>query len=204
MSNYNFTPTLNGLNNIEADEITASSGSIDKLNIGTLTGDTLTNCNLINCTVSSNSTVNLGIAPKQYVDLFAKKSASNIFTGAENRFDNNIRVLGDVNVQGDTIFLGNNTFSGTLTNISGITMCSSLSVSGSASFSGTTTSSNAPTTANDLTNKNYVDNYVDTSIAGCAKLSTANTFIGINTFSNTVNSVITFNGLSTDFNKIII
>ena len=38
MSNYNFTPTLNGLNNIEADEITASSGSIDKLNIGTLLG----------------------------------------------------------------------------------------------------------------------------------------------------------------------
>ncbi len=63
MSNYNFTPKLNGLNNIEADEITASSGSKDKLNIGALTGDTLTNCK-----VSSNPTINLGIAPKQYVD----------------------------------------------------------------------------------------------------------------------------------------
>ncbi len=73
MSNYNFTPTLNGLNNIEADEITASSGSIDKLNIGTLTGDTLTNCNLINCTVSSMPTVNLGIVPKQYVDFYFPK-----------------------------------------------------------------------------------------------------------------------------------
>jgi len=49
---------------------------------------------------------------------------------------------------------------------------------------------------------------VDTSIAGCAKLSTANTFTDVNTFSNrvnlngvtSVNSLITFNGLSTDFN----
>ena len=78
MSNYNFTPTLNGLNNIEADEIqstniTAGSGNINNLNVSLIYGDTLTNCNLENCTVSEDPTVDLGIASKQYVDLFAKK-----------------------------------------------------------------------------------------------------------------------------------
>jgi len=84
------------------------------------------------------------------------------------------------------------------------TILGNTTISGSTIFTTLPTSSIVPSTVDDLTNKLYVD----TSIAGCAKLSTANTFTDVNTFSNrvnlnfatSVNSVITFNGLSTVFN----
>ena len=163
MSNYNFTPTLNGLNNIEADEITASSGSIDKLNIGTLTGDTLTNCNLINCTVSSNPTVNLGIAPKQYVDLCPKLSESNIFTGG-NYFNNNVEFDDyvtfnqDITINGSTTFMDSNGF----TTMNGTLLLENLVISKSAVFGGICPSSTVtPTTNNHLCRLRFLnDNFV--------------------------------------------
>ncbi len=153
MSNYNFTPTLSGLNNIEADEITASSGSIDKLNIGTLTGDTLTNCNLINCTVSSNPTVNLGIAPKQYVDLCPKLSESNIFTGGNYfysnvqfndyvQFDDYVTFDKDITINGSTTFTDSNGF----TTMNGPLILENLNVTNSAVFGGICPASNVTPT----------------------------------------------------------
>ncbi len=160
MSNYNFTPTLNGLNNIEADEITASSGSIDKLNIGTLTEDTLTNCNLINCTVSSNPTVNLGIAPKQYVDLFAKKSASNSFTDS-NYFYSNVQFYDYVQFDDSVTFNKDITFNQDIiinasTMMNGTLLLENLNVTNSAIFGGICPASSVtPTTNNHLCRKRF-------------------------------------------------
>ena len=53
MSNFQFSQSLDGLNNIEAD-----SASIT----------TLTNCNLLNCTTSTAPTINNAIVNKKYVD----------------------------------------------------------------------------------------------------------------------------------------
>ncbi len=192
MSNYNFTPTLNGLNNIEADEIqstniqsnniTANSGTIDNLNIGTIYGDTLTNCNLENCTVSDDPTDDLGIASKQYVDLCAKLSENNIFTGTTNRFDNNVRILGSVNITGTNLcgrleVTGTADFNDT-TNFSGTN-----NINGATIFNTLPTSSIVPTTENQLCNKYYIDNSSH-SIAGYAKLADENNFTAKQLFNN--------------------
>ena len=62
MSNYNFTPTLNGLNNIEADEIISNS-----ITTSNLTGN-LTNAVLTNCTTSADPISSSNIANKNYID----------------------------------------------------------------------------------------------------------------------------------------
>jgi hypothetical protein len=53
MSNFQFSQSLDGLNNIEADNATIT---------------TLNNCNLLNCTTSTTPTINNSIVNKSYVD----------------------------------------------------------------------------------------------------------------------------------------
>ena len=53
MSNFQFSQSLDGLNNIEADNATIT---------------TLNNCNLLNCTTSTTPTINNAIVNKKYVD----------------------------------------------------------------------------------------------------------------------------------------
>ena len=53
MSNFQFSQSLDGLNNIDADNATIT---------------TLNNCNLLNCTTSTTPTINNAIVNKKYVD----------------------------------------------------------------------------------------------------------------------------------------
>ena len=67
MANYNFTPTLNGLNNIDADYINSSSINTDLITSSTLTGN-LTNSILTDCITLTVPTTISGIVNKSYCD----------------------------------------------------------------------------------------------------------------------------------------
>ena len=67
MANYNFTPTLNGLNNIDADYINSSSINTDLVTSTTLTGN-LTNSILTDCITLTVPTTISGIINKAYCD----------------------------------------------------------------------------------------------------------------------------------------
>jgi hypothetical protein len=67
MNNYNFTQSLDGLNNIEADNINVSSLNVDDLVANTAEIITLSDCNLVNCDTDTplNTT---SVVNKSYVD----------------------------------------------------------------------------------------------------------------------------------------
>ena len=76
MSNYNFTPTLNGLNNIEAHEIRSNS-----ITTSNLTGN-LTNAVLTNCTTSADPISSSNIANKNYIQRVVGDSSGAAVVGA--------------------------------------------------------------------------------------------------------------------------
>ena len=67
MNNYNFTQSLDGLNNIEADNVNTSNLNVGSLIVDTAEITTLSDCNLINCTAETplNTT---SVVNKTYVD----------------------------------------------------------------------------------------------------------------------------------------
>ena len=71
MSNYNFSQSLDGLNNIQADSATIT---------------TLNNCNLINCTTSTTPVINNSIVNKNYVD-------NNFFNLTTNQSINGLKLF---------------------------------------------------------------------------------------------------------------
>lgn len=198
MNNYNFTPTLDGLNNIEADNITATSGTINNLNTSSITGDTLTNCNLVNCTTDADPLIPDGIANKNYVDNaitsgtfgFASTIFPNTFSSS-NTFSN-ISIFNAVAYFNSVPeCTGNPTTNNQLMRKSyGDNTYSKLNDANN--FYGQNTfntycpiSSVEPTDPTNLTTKNFVDTATH-SIAGYAKLVATQTFSGINTFSNSL------------------
>ena len=62
MSNFSFSQSLDGLNNIDADNISTST-----INVNTATITTLNNSNLVNCT-SSTPSIPQSIVNKNYID----------------------------------------------------------------------------------------------------------------------------------------
>jgi len=87
MNNYNFTQSLDGLNNIEADNINTSVLNVGSLVVNTAQITTLSNSNLVNCTsntpVNNNSIVNKTYVDANFVDL---TNAQNI--GGSKTFNN--------------------------------------------------------------------------------------------------------------------
>ena len=68
MSNYNFTQSLDGLNNIESNNINTENLSVNNLNVNYGTITTLSNSNLINCTTTTTPVNPNDIPNKYYVD----------------------------------------------------------------------------------------------------------------------------------------
>jgi len=72
MNNYNFTQSLDGLNNIEADTINTSNLNIGSLVVNTAKITTLSDCNLVNCTTDTplnpTSAVNKSYVDNNFVD----------------------------------------------------------------------------------------------------------------------------------------
>jgi len=199
MSNYNFTPTLNGLNNIDADEIntntiTSSTANIANLVVPIINGDSLKNCVLTNCTVAADPIDYYDIVPKGYMfasileienillGVAAWKTADNIFT-YQNTFTNYCPIatvaptISTHLVNKDYVDNASHTLAGYA------------KLSDNQIFTGTNTfnsycpiSTVAPTILTHLTNKNYIDNNSH-SIAGYAKLSDNQIFTGTNQFT---------------------
>ena len=79
MNNYNFTQSLDGLNNIEAETITASNASFSSLN-----NSVLSNCDFVNCSTSTTPVNNNSIVNKIYADsnfMFKTGSVTESITG---------------------------------------------------------------------------------------------------------------------------
>ena len=98
MNNYNFTQSLDGLNNIEADSINTSN-----LNVGSLVADnaeitTLSDSNLVNCTTTTIASQDDDLVNKKYVvDNFVDR-ANNLTQDINGikTFTNNTRFNGNV------------------------------------------------------------------------------------------------------------
>jgi microcystin-dependent protein len=67
MNNYNFTQSLDGLNNIESNNINTENLSVNTLNVNNGTITTLSNSNLISCTTTSIASVDNDLVNKKYV-----------------------------------------------------------------------------------------------------------------------------------------
>ena len=147
-----------GVATIENGEINCSNinsdlATIQNLTSPTINADNLNNCTLLNCDVSADPTVPLGVASKQYID--------NIITGLPT-------------LAGTQTFTGVNTFSNT-SEFDG-----AINYSGQATFYVNCPKALIPaTTSTDITNKNFVDG----QIVLCAKLASANTFTDTNSFT---------------------
>jgi len=113
MANYNFTPTLNGLNNIDADYINSSSINTDLVTSTTLTGN-LTNSILTDCITLTVPTTISGIINKSYCDTnFMHKTGvvAESINGYKT-FDNRVDFNGGTCIVAGT---GDSTFNGSIT-----------------------------------------------------------------------------------------
>jgi len=91
MSNYNFSQSLDGLNNIEADNISTSS-----INVNTATITTLNNINLVDCTSNTPSALQ-NIVNKNYVDSnFVDKINNQTGILGNKTFSNDVSVTGNL------------------------------------------------------------------------------------------------------------
>ena len=82
MNNYNFTQSLDGLNNIEADNINVSNLNVENLLVDTAEITTLSDSNLVNCTTST--------IPSQDDDLVNKKYVVDNFVDRANNLTQDI------------------------------------------------------------------------------------------------------------------
>ena len=98
MNNYNFTQSLDGLNNIEADTINTSVLNVNSLIVNTAQITTLSNSNLVNCTcnnpVNNNSIVNKAYCDDNFVDLLNQQ----VIAG-NKIFNDTITVLNNITYQ---------------------------------------------------------------------------------------------------------
>jgi len=98
MNNYNFTQSLDGLNNIEADTINTSVLNVNSLIVNTAQITTLSNSNLVNCTsntpVNNNSIVNKTYVDTNFVDLINQQVIS-----GNKIFNDTITVLNNITYQ---------------------------------------------------------------------------------------------------------
>jgi len=90
MNNYNFTQSLDGLNNIEADNINTSNLNVGSLIVDSAEITTLSDCNLVNCTAETplNPT---SVVNKTYVDnnfVYKTGSVTEDITGLKTFTDN--------------------------------------------------------------------------------------------------------------------
>jgi hypothetical protein len=167
MNNYNFTQSLDGLNNIEADNINTSNLLVGSLVVDSADITTLNDCNLVNCTaetpVNNNSVVR-----KDYVDnnfMYKTNNIAESITGWKT-------FLNRVNLNGGTALVvesGTSSFNGTVT------------LNAQTTFNTVSPISNTePTITTHLTTKNYCDNtFVDKT--------TTQTVGGLKTFSQNTN-----------------
>jgi hypothetical protein len=139
---------------VNCSNINSDLATIQNLTSPTINADNLNNCTLINCDVSADPTVPLGVASKQYID--------NLIVGLPT-------------LAGTQTFTGVNTFSND-TEFDGTT-----NYFQQATFYGYAPKSLIPaTTSTHITNKSYVDGQITTL---CAKLASANTFTNTNSFT---------------------
>ena len=92
MSNFQFSQSLDGLNNIEADTVNTSNLIVGSLIVDTAEITTLSNCNLVNCT-SETPANNTSVVNKTYVDSNFCDLGTNQLVGGEKTF------LGDMTTQ---------------------------------------------------------------------------------------------------------
>ena len=210
-NNYNFYPTLDGLNNVIADNITASSINSANISFGTATVSEIdfTNGTTTSTMIYDNSD-NLTLTTPSTANYFSINGQLSI-----NGYSNVKTALDGMGIiAGSNAWTGTNTFntnlptstktvtsSSQLTNKSYVdtaitnniaTLKSSPNVwSSTNSFSSALpTCLFVPTNTTDLTNKNYVDNQISGITTNI--LSGTNTWTGTNTFnSNLPTSTIT-------------
>jgi microcystin-dependent protein len=115
MNNYNFTQSLDGLKNIEAETITASNASFSSLN-----NSILSNCDFVDCSTSTTPVNNNSIVNKIYTDsnfMFKTGSVQESISGFKT-FLNRVDLNGGTALivgTGTSLFNGVVTFASTLT-----------------------------------------------------------------------------------------
>ena len=146
----------------------SSSGDLDNITIVTAEIESLNNCKLTNCSVTSTPTTDLGIANKGYID--------------DEIIDKCFRLDASNNLTKTNVFTGNVSFTGTNTGFSSrVSFAGNINVGGQMIFTTKLPTSNiVPVNANSLVTKSYVDSLLVSDVS----LSGNNNFTGINTFTN--------------------